>query len=64
MKQFVTEALQEKLGNGRLVNPGAKPLWMNYFGTFGKTPRMRAETRRIQKMIDDEFEALDAEDKS
>ena len=64
MKQFVTEALQEKLGNGRSGKPGAKPLWMSYFGTFGKTPRMRAETRRIQKMIDEEFEVLDAEDKA
>jgi hypothetical protein len=64
MKQFVTEALQEKLGNGKSAHSGTKPAWMSYFGAFGKTEKTRAETRRIQKAIDEEFEVLDAEDEA
>ena len=64
MKQFVTEALQEKLTNGQSGKPGAQPTWMNYFGAFGKTAQMRAETRRIQKLIDQEFDVIDPEDKA
>lgn len=64
MKQFVAEALQEKLANGSISRTGAKPEWMKYFGTFGKTAQMCAETRRIQKIIDKEFESLDSEDEA
>ena len=64
LKQFITEALREKLRNGQSGQARTKPAWMDYFGTFGKTAQLRAETRRIQKMIDEEFEALDPEDKA
>jgi hypothetical protein len=30
-------------------------------GAFGKTPAARAETRRIQQLIDGEFEAIEPE---
>ncbi|MBM3838207.1 MAG: hypothetical protein FJ398_09610 [Verrucomicrobia bacterium] len=39
-----------------------EPLWMKDFGAFGQTPETRAETRRIQKLIDDEFESLEPEE--
>jgi len=35
---------------------------MKDFGAFGQTPETRAETRRIQKLIDDEFESLEPEE--
>lgn len=62
MKQFVSEALQEKLGNAPSKPSSLTPGWLKYFGMFGKTARMRTETRRIQKLIDEEFENLDFED--
>lgn len=56
MKQFVTEALQERLGNAPSKRSLTTRGWLKYFGMFGKTAQMRAETRRIQKLIDEEFE--------
>lgn len=64
LKQFVTDALQEKLGHGPSARAGADPAWVHHFGAFGKTAQMRAETRRIQKAIDQEFESLDPEMRS
>ena len=64
MKQFVTEALQEKLLGKGSGGASAKAAWLKFFGVFGKTAAERAETRRIQKLIDDEFEQVDADDKA
>jgi hypothetical protein len=61
LKQFVTEALQEKLGNARVTGK-KEPEWMKYFGAFGKAAAQRAENRRIEKLIEDEFERIDSED--
>jgi hypothetical protein len=36
-----------------------KPAWVKLHGAFAKTKAMRAETRRIQKLIDAEFEGVD-----
>jgi hypothetical protein len=36
---------------------------MKGFGAFGKTPEDRAETDRIQKLIDEEFERIEPEDR-
>jgi hypothetical protein len=63
LKQFFTEALQEKL---RQESPNAKkqqPEWMKLFGAFGKTAAMRAENRRIEKTIDEAFEKIEPEDR-
>ncbi|HKQ37317.1 MAG TPA: hypothetical protein VJ063_04500 [Verrucomicrobiae bacterium] len=62
MKQFVTEALEEKLWNGVSKGPPSAPGWLKYFGAFGKTAEMRAETRRIQRAVDRDFESVDVED--
>ena len=64
MKQFVTDALQDKLAHGQLRGSPNNPGWMKYFGAFGKTALMRAETKRIQKLIDEEFETLNPEDEA
>lgn len=61
LRQFVTEALEEKLRAGRL--PGRKePEWLRLAGAFGKTESDRRETRRIQEKIDAEFEAVDSDE--
>ena len=61
LKQFVTEALQDKLGNGRLAGK-KEPEWMKLFGAFGKTAAQRAENRRIEKVIEEAFEQIEPED--
>jgi hypothetical protein len=61
LKEFVTEALQEKLA----INPGkdrpGEPEWMQ---GFGKLRRLRKETSRIQARIDEVFEAIEPEDRT
>lgn len=61
LKQFVTEALQEKLaastGKGRF----GEPEWMQ---GFGKLRRLRKETGRIQARIDEAFEVIEPEDRA
>lgn len=60
LKEFVTEALQEKLSvKARRTHQDA-PEWMR---GFGKLRRLRKETARIQAAIDAEFEAVEAEDR-
>jgi len=60
LKQLFTEALEDKLKTANA--PAAEPVWMRLAGTFGKTASARAETRRIQKRIEAEFEILEPED--
>ena len=59
LKEFVTEALHDKL----TVRPGraepAEPQWMQ---GFGKLKRLRRETGRVQAAIDAEFEVIEPED--
>ena len=63
LKQFVAEALQEKLHLRNGITKNAPPEWMKYFGAFGKTAAQRAENRRIEKLIEDEFERIEPEDR-
>jgi hypothetical protein len=61
LKQFVTEALQEKLAvNTGKAHPG-EPGWME---GFGKLRRLRKETQRIQARIDERFEVVEPEDRA
>lgn len=59
LKDFMTEALQDKL-----MKPGSTarsgPEWMR---GFGKLRALRKETARIQKRIDSEFEVIEPEDR-
>jgi hypothetical protein len=58
LKEFVTEALRDKLlpGRGRTDEPE----WMQ---GFGKLKRLHKETVRVQSVIDQEFEVIEPEDR-
>jgi hypothetical protein len=56
LRQFVTEAVEEKLHGPN--NTGQKP-WMK---TFGGLRHLHKENVRIQRLIDEEFETVDPED--
>ena len=60
LREYVTEALQEKL-NGGAVRPGtdAAP-WMR---GFGRLRLLRRETARIRRVVDREFEIVEPEDR-
>ncbi len=61
LKEFMSEALQEKLltkaGNAR----AGEPEWMK---GFGKLHHLRKETARIQKRVDKIFEVIEPEDRA
>jgi hypothetical protein len=60
LKEFVTEALRDKLllGSGRAR--ADEPEWME---GFGKLKRLHKETVRVQSVIDQEFEVIEPEDR-
>ncbi|HYS51913.1 MAG TPA: hypothetical protein VEM33_08530 [Burkholderiales bacterium] len=61
LKEFMSEALQEKLltkaGNART----GEPEWMK---GFGKLHHLHKETARIQKRVDKIFEVIEPEDRA
>jgi hypothetical protein len=57
LRQFVTEAVEEKLS--RPATGAGKP-WMNMVGGLS---HLRKETARIQRLIDGEFEKIEPEDR-
>jgi hypothetical protein len=57
LREFVTEAVKDKLANG--AKNGEKP-WMS---AFGKLKHLRKETARINKIIEEEFERIEPEDR-
>jgi len=58
LKQLVTEAVEDKLRRGAERPEMEEPTWMKLCGAFAKSDKMRRETRRIQKVIDREFERI------
>lgn len=57
LREFITEAVKDKLaGNGRTADTP----WM---AGFGKLRRLRKETARINRLIEAEFEQVEAEDR-
>jgi len=58
LKQFVTEAVQEKLADKRNLNAGTPP-WMELFGA-GK--QYAESIREIDREIEREFEQIEPED--
>jgi hypothetical protein len=52
LRDFVTEAVNEKL---HTQGSGEKP-WMKHFGALSK---LKNESRRIEKIIEKEFETID-----
>lgn len=61
LKEFVTEALQEKLTSGRPAGRSGEPEWMQ---GFGKLRPLHRETQRIQRRIHDAFEVVEPEDRA
>ena len=63
LKQYFTEALQEKLRKEKETSRRKEPEWMKLFGALGKTPAMRAEMKRIDRAIEEAFEQIEPEDR-
>jgi hypothetical protein len=61
LKEFVTEALQERLAAGKREARRGEPEWMQ---GFGKLRRLRKETARIQARIAEAFEVIEPEDRA
>ena len=56
-REFVTQAVKDKLAAGAKATD--KP-WM---AAFGKLRHLRKESARINRVIEDEFEQIEAEDR-
>ena len=61
LKDFVGEALREKLGSRRRTVPSGDPAWME---GFGRLRRLHRETERIARRIHETFEVIEPEDRS
>jgi hypothetical protein len=57
LREFVTEAVRDKLA------ANAKSANMPWMDAFGKLRRLRKETARINRLIEEEFEQVEAEDR-
>jgi hypothetical protein len=57
LREFVTEAVQDKLATER--KSAGRP-WME---AFGKLRRLRKETTRVNRVIEEEFEQIEPEDR-
>lgn len=60
VKQLFTEAIEVTLSQFTKPTGDAEPLWMKGFGGLAD---LRAENARIMKLIDDEFEQVEPEDR-
>jgi hypothetical protein len=62
LKEFVTEALRDKLLlDSPRSPPAAAPEWMR---GFGKLKHLHRETVRLQSIVDQEFEVIEPEDRA
>jgi hypothetical protein len=55
---FVTDALQARLATDSASGHPGEPRWMD---GFGKLRRLRKETARIQRIIDEAFDVVEPE---
>ena len=62
LKQLLAAIIDGQLRDASPAEARKSP-WMKLFGAFAKSKEMRAETRQIQKLIDDEFERIDSTDR-
>jgi metal-responsive CopG/Arc/MetJ family transcriptional regulator len=60
LREFVAEALQDKLSATHVPSPAEEPAWMQ---GFGQLKHLHEETVRIQSIIDEEFEVIEPEDR-
>ncbi len=58
LKDYVTEALQDKLA--KRPTRAEKP-WMKFAGIAANDPEMVAELKRIEQIIDENFEQIEPE---
>jgi hypothetical protein len=56
LKAYITAALREKLRQAS--ERSGQTLWMKHFGSLA---HLRKETRRIERIIEQEFETIDAD---
>jgi hypothetical protein len=61
LKEFVSEALQEKLASRRSTAVPGEPGWM---AGFGKLRALHKETERIQRRVEEAFEVVEPEDRA
>lgn len=62
LREFMSEALTEKLMTKASGTAGAaEPEWMK---GFGKLHHLRKETARVQRRVDEVFEAIEPEDRA
>jgi hypothetical protein len=61
LREFVAEALQEKLSPNPSQAVAGDPAWME---GFGKLRRLHWETAQIEARIDQVFEAVEPEDRA
>ena len=61
LREFVSEALQEKLASRRGTAHSGEPEWMQ---GFGKLRQLHKETARIQERIHEAFEVVESEDRA
>ena len=59
LREFVTEALQEKL-SGRRAAAAETPPWMT---GFGRLRSLHRETAKVRRAIDEEFSVIEPEDR-
>jgi hypothetical protein len=59
LKDYVTEALQDKLA--KRPTHAEKP-WMKFAGIAANDPEMVAELRRIEQIVDENFEQIEEEE--
>ena len=59
LKDYITEALQDKLS--KRPNPAEKP-WMKFAGIAAHDPEMVAELKRIEQLVDENFEQIEEEE--
>lgn len=57
LRELVTETLRHGLKSGSRQGRAGEPAWMENFGGLSG---ISAETRRIQALIDEEFEQIEA----
>jgi len=58
LREFVTQAVEEKLSQG---SRGRRKPWIE---CAGELAHLHDETMRIQKIIDEEFEQIEPEDRT
>jgi hypothetical protein len=59
LKDYVTGALQDKLAKRPIQ---AEQPWMKFAGIAAGDPEMVAELKRIEQVVDETFEQIDAEE--